>query len=64
VIIAVAENPTKKALFTVEERVGLIREVLADNDKASVDTFDGLLIDYVLPGGFGDNPRSACSIRL
>jgi len=51
VIIAVAEYPSKKALFTVEERVGLIREVLEDNDKASVDTFDGLLIDYVLSRG-------------
>jgi pantetheine-phosphate adenylyltransferase len=51
VIIAVAGNPAKKTLFTVDERVGLIREVLAGNDKASVDTFDGLLIDYVLSRG-------------
>jgi len=51
VIIAVAENPTKKALFTTEERVDLIREVLADNDRAKVDTFGGLLIDYVLAMG-------------
>jgi len=48
VIIAVAENPTKKALFTTEERVDLIREVLVCNDRAKVDTFGGLLIDYVL----------------
>jgi len=48
VIIAVAENPTKKALFTTEERVDLIREVLLGNDRAKVDTFGGLLIDYVL----------------
>ena len=48
VIIAVAQNPTKKALFTTEERVGLIREVLADNGRATVDTFGGLLMDYVL----------------
>jgi len=47
VIIAVAENPTKKALFTTEERVELIREVLADNGRAKVDTFGGLLMDYV-----------------
>jgi len=51
VIVAVAENPTKKALFTTDERVGLIREVLADNDRAVVDTFGGLLIDYVLGKG-------------
>jgi pantetheine-phosphate adenylyltransferase len=51
VIVAVAENPTKKALFTTEERVGLIREVLAGNGGATVDTFGGLLIDYVLGKG-------------
>jgi pantetheine-phosphate adenylyltransferase len=51
VIIAVAENPTKKALFTVEERVELIRKVLAGNGRATVDTFDGLLTDYVLAKG-------------
>jgi len=48
VIIAVAENPTKKALFSTEERVDLIREVLAGNGRAEIDTFGGLLIDYVL----------------
>jgi pantetheine-phosphate adenylyltransferase len=51
VIVAVAENPTKKALFTIEERVGLIKEVLAGNGGATVDTFGGLLIDYVLGKG-------------
>jgi pantetheine-phosphate adenylyltransferase len=51
VIVAVAENPTKKSLFTTEERVGLIREVLAGDGRATVDTFGGLLIDYVLGKG-------------
>jgi pantetheine-phosphate adenylyltransferase len=51
VIIAVAENPTKKALFTTGERVDLIREVLSGNGRAKVDTFGGLLIDYVLAKG-------------
>jgi pantetheine-phosphate adenylyltransferase len=51
VIIAVAENPTKKALFTTGERVDLIREVLSGNGRAMVDTFGGLLIDYVLAKG-------------
>ncbi|KAF0219851.1 MAG: pantetheine-phosphate [Geobacteraceae bacterium] len=48
VIIAVARNSVKNALFTIEERLELIREVLADNERAKVDTFDGLLVDYVL----------------
>jgi pantetheine-phosphate adenylyltransferase len=48
VIIAVAANSTKNALFTIPERVSLIKQVLAGNDCAKVDTFDGLLVDYVL----------------
>jgi pantetheine-phosphate adenylyltransferase len=51
VIIAVAENPTKKALFTVEERVELVRGVLEDDGRATVETFGGLLIDFVLTRG-------------
>ncbi|HTP65858.1 MAG TPA: pantetheine-phosphate adenylyltransferase [Geobacteraceae bacterium] len=51
VIVAVAENPGKKPLFSIEERVALIREVLADNGRATVDTFSGLLVNYVLSKG-------------
>jgi len=48
VIVAVARNSTKNALFTIDERVELITKVLEGNPLAKVDTFDGLLIDYVL----------------
>ncbi len=48
VIIAVARNASKNALFSIEERVDLISRVFADEPRAKVDTFDGLLIDYVL----------------
>jgi pantetheine-phosphate adenylyltransferase len=48
VIIAVAGNSTKNALFTIDERIDLINKVLGSNDRAKVDTFDGLLVDYVL----------------
>src|SRR5512143_3667338 len=51
IIIAVAENPVKKPLFSIDERVALIREVLSGNGRAVVDTFDGLLINYVLAKG-------------
>ena len=47
VIVAVARNSTKNSLFTIDERVELIRDVLADNPRARVDTFEGLLVDYV-----------------
>jgi pantetheine-phosphate adenylyltransferase len=51
VIIAVARNSSKNALFTIEERVGLIEDVLVGTGRAKVDTFDGLLVDYVLSKG-------------
>lgn len=47
VIVAVARNSYKSGLFTIDERVDLIRQVMAGNDRASVDTFDGLLVDFV-----------------
>ncbi|MBT1071088.1 pantetheine-phosphate adenylyltransferase [Pelotalea chapellei] len=47
VIVAVACNSQKNALFTFEERVALIKEVLGDESRVTVDTFTGLLIDYV-----------------
>ncbi|NMC73378.1 MAG: pantetheine-phosphate adenylyltransferase [Geobacteraceae bacterium] len=46
VVIAVARNERKSPLFTVEERVDLIRAVLKQNERAKVDTFEGLLVDY------------------
>jgi len=47
VIVAVARNSQKNALFTIDERVELIRSVLKDEQRVSVDTFTGLLINYV-----------------
>lgn len=48
VIVAVASNSTKNSLFSIQERVDLITQVLHGNHRAKVDTFQGLLIDYVL----------------
>ncbi len=47
VVVAVAANSQKNALFTFDERVALIRDVLKDEKRVQVDTFTGLLIDYV-----------------
>ncbi|MCX5838462.1 MAG: adenylyltransferase/cytidyltransferase family protein, partial [Deltaproteobacteria bacterium] len=41
-IVLIAHNPNKKALFTVEERLGMIREVIRDCKNVRVDSFDGL----------------------
>jgi pantetheine-phosphate adenylyltransferase len=46
VIIAVLENPGKSPLFTVDERVDLIRRSIDGMSKVEVDTFSGLTVDY------------------
>lgn len=47
VIIAVLHNMSKTPLFTVEERVIMIREIFANDERFSVETFSGLLVNYV-----------------
>jgi pantetheine-phosphate adenylyltransferase len=47
VIVAVAPSARKEPLFTVEERLGLIREAIRKIPGASVEAFEGLLVDYV-----------------
>ncbi len=46
IVVAILINPLKKPLFTVEERVELIKESLKDYPNIEVDSFGGLLIDY------------------
>ena len=46
VTIAILVNPEKHPLFTVEERVAIIRETFRGEDRVRVDTFSGLLVDY------------------
>lgn len=46
-IVAVLVNPAKTPLFTVEERMELIRKSLNDMPNIKVDNFDGLLAHYV-----------------
>ena len=49
VIVAILVNPGKTPMFTLSERVTMLGEVLnARFTKVSVDTFDGLLVDYAL----------------
>jgi pantetheine-phosphate adenylyltransferase len=47
VVVAVAANSQKNPLFSIDERVGLIRDLFKDEQRVVVDTFSGLLIDYV-----------------
>lgn len=45
-IVAVLGNESKQPLFTVEERMEMLREAVADYPNVEVDTFGGLLVDY------------------
>ena len=46
-IVAVTDNPAKSTLFTKQERVEMIKEVVKSYRDVEVDSFDGLLVDYV-----------------
>jgi pantetheine-phosphate adenylyltransferase len=47
VIVAVLVNSSKQPWFTADERVEMMREALAGTPGVEVETFDGLLADYV-----------------
>jgi len=46
VVVAVLINITKKSLFTVEERMEMLREVTTQYGNVRVDSFHGLLVDF------------------
>jgi pantetheine-phosphate adenylyltransferase len=50
-IVAVAANPQKSPLFTVEERVEIIRDAVKGMEGVRVDFFNTLLVDYVMGQG-------------
>lgn len=51
IVIAVSSFPRKDFLFTIEERMELIREVFKNDDRVEVEKFDGLLVDYLKEKG-------------
>ncbi len=51
VIIAVAHNPEKKPLFTIEERIRLLKSATKGLRGVVVEDFDGLVVDYVRKKG-------------
>ncbi|MEM6961524.1 MAG: pantetheine-phosphate adenylyltransferase [Myxococcota bacterium] len=53
-VVAVLNNPKKKALFSVEERIAMIQQSALEIDgesRVEVDSFDGLLVDYARKKG-------------
>ena len=47
IVVAIAANAEKAPLFSMDERVEIARAVFQDRPTVEVDTFDGLLVDYV-----------------
>ena len=50
-IVAILSNPTKDPLFTVEERVEMLKESTASLKNVSVATFDGLMVEFARKQG-------------
>lgn len=46
VVIGVLNNSAKKSLFSVEERVEIARDLTKQYGNVTVDSFDGLMVDY------------------
>jgi pantetheine-phosphate adenylyltransferase len=46
VLVAVTNNPGKKPLFTIEERLEMLREITRPFRNVSVEFFDGLLVEF------------------
>jgi len=46
-VVAVVTNGSKHPMFTVDERLEMLKETLRDVPNVEVDSFDGLLVDYV-----------------
>ncbi len=51
VIVSILNNPTKKTLFSVDERIKLLKEVVKDLKNVEIDTFSGLLVNYAKTRG-------------
>jgi pantetheine-phosphate adenylyltransferase len=46
VIVAVARNSTKQPLFSLEERLTMLRAVIGEDPRIRFDSFEGLLVDF------------------
>ena len=53
VTVAVLDNPRKQAVFSIEERVEMLRRVTQSYENVTVDYYHGLLIDYAKQKNIG-----------
>lgn len=52
-VVGVASDNYKAALFTTAERVGMLKQATADLDNVKIEAFSGLLANYVVSKGAG-----------
>ena len=50
-IVGVLNNSSKNSLFSVDERVSMLKELTKDMKNVTIDSFDGLLVDYMKESG-------------
>ncbi len=53
VLVAVADSREKSTLFSTEERVKMMREATAGYDNVTVESFEGLVVDYAIANSAG-----------
>jgi len=53
VVVAVVANPSKEAVFSLAERTEMLSEALEHIDNVSIESFDGLLVDFARERGVG-----------
>ena len=53
VVVTVMVNPKKQGMFSVEERIEMLREATADLPNVRVESWQGLLVDFAKQEGIG-----------
>ncbi|MCC6543432.1 MAG: pantetheine-phosphate adenylyltransferase [Nitrospirae bacterium] len=51
IILGIGPNPKKTALFSIDERIGMVGEAIKDLPNVTVEVFDGLLVDFAKKRG-------------
>jgi len=51
IILGIGPNPKKTSLFSLEERIQMVKEAVKDVTNVSVEAFDGLLVDFAKKNG-------------
>ena len=52
-IVAISENPSKEPMFSLQERVDLVEQVLSDLVTVKVVSYDGLTVEFAKTNGLG-----------